>query len=255
LAALDVEHRRENAAPAVRLAVPIEPEWLIDLFSDRIRETTETVWNRAAERAEASSAMRYDEVVIFETRGTPEPASAAALLAEKALDAGLHRFADAEELAYLLARSEFASRHSGAKALTEDDVRASLTELCAGLRSFAELEASARTSLIPVLKARAGRELDEVAPERIALKGRQVKVRYAAGQQPWIASRLQDFFGIGETPRIARGQVPLLVHLLAPNQRPVQVTADLAGFWERLYPQIRRELSRRYPKHSWPERP
>jgi ATP-dependent helicase HrpB len=66
---------------------------------------------------------------------------------------------------------------------------------------------------------------------------------------------LQDFFGLKETPRVARGQVPIVLHLLAPNQRPVQMTSDLAGFWQRLYPQVRRELSRRYPRHKWPENP
>ena len=63
------------------------------------------------------------------------------------------------------------------------------------------------------------------------------------------------FFGLSDTPRIAYGRVAVLAHLLAPNHRPVQVTADLAGFWERLYPQVRRELSRRYPRHQWPEKP
>ncbi|HWD99848.1 MAG TPA: ATP-dependent helicase C-terminal domain-containing protein, partial [Bryobacteraceae bacterium] len=58
-----------------------------------------------------------------------------------------------------------------------------------------------------------------------------------------------------ETPRVARGTVPVVVHLLAPNHRPVQMTTDLAGFWQRLYPQLRRELGRRYPKHAWPEQP
>ena len=111
--------------------------------------------------------------------------------------------------------------------------------------------------LLPLLKERAGgeRALNEIAPERLPLKSRQVKVHYVKGQQPWIASRLQDFFGLHDTPRIAAGQVPVLAHLLAPNQRPVQMTSDLAGFWERLYPQVRRELSRRYPRHQWPEKP
>jgi ATP-dependent helicase HrpB len=80
-------------------------------------------------------------------------------------------------------------------------------------------------------------------------------VRYTPGQPPWIASRLQDFFSMKETPRVAAGQVPVVVHLLAPNQRPVQTTTDLAGFWQRLYPQVRRELARRYPRHPWPEDP
>ncbi|HSW49453.1 MAG TPA: ATP-dependent helicase C-terminal domain-containing protein, partial [Bryobacteraceae bacterium] len=102
----------------------------------------------------------------------------------------------------------------------------------------------------------AERTLREVAPEKIRLAGgRQVRVRYARNQPPWVASRLQDFFGMRETPRVAGGAVPLVVHLLAPSQRPVQTTTDLAGFWERLYPQVRRELSRRYPKHAWPEDP
>ncbi|MEK7405682.1 MAG: ATP-dependent helicase C-terminal domain-containing protein, partial [Acidobacteriota bacterium] len=63
------------------------------------------------------------------------------------------------------------------------------------------------------------------------------------------------FFGLRETPRVAGGKAPVVVHLLAPNNRPVQTTTDLAGFWERLYPQVRRELSRRYPRHAWPEDP
>jgi ATP-dependent helicase HrpB len=64
---------------------------------------------------------------------------------------------------------------------------------------------------------------------------------------------LQDFFGMKEGPSVCGGRVPLTLHLLAPNQRPVQVTTDLAGFWERHYPSIRRELCRKYPRHAWPE--
>lgn len=77
-------------------------------------------------------------------------------------------------------------------------------------------------------------------------------MNYETSKGPWVESRLQDFFGMRETPKVAG--VPVVVHLLAPNHRPVQTTTDLAGFWKRLYPQVRRELSRRYPKHSWPEK-
>jgi ATP-dependent helicase HrpB len=95
-----------------------------------------------------------------------------------------------------------------------------------------------------------------MAPERVLLKdGRQARVNYEADQPPWIASRLQDFFGLTQTPRVAGGRVALVAHLLAPSRRPVQVTHDLAGFWTRHYPAIRRELARRYPKHAWPEKP
>jgi ATP-dependent helicase HrpB len=82
-----------------------------------------------------------------------------------------------------------------------------------------------------------------------------VKIHYEAGRPPWIESRLQDFFGLAQGPAVAGGRVPLVLHLLAPNGRAVQVTTDLAGFWERHYPALRRELGRRYPRHSWPEDP
>jgi len=137
----------------------------------------------------------------------------------------------------------------------------SLRGLAVGLKSFAELEAVAHDGgLVRAMERQmspaARRLLEEVAPERVRLPhGRQVRVHYEPGQPPWIASRLQDFFGMRTSPAIARGQAPLAVRLLAPNHRPVQVTTDLAGFWQRLYPQVRRELARRYPKHAWPEDP
>jgi ATP-dependent helicase HrpB len=102
----------------------------------------------------------------------------------------------------------------------------------------------------------APRLVEQWAPESIRLPGgRRTRVHYEDGKPPWVASRLQDFFGMIETPRVAGGKVAVVVHLLAPNQRPVQMTTDLAGFWERLYPDLRRQLSRRYPKHRWPEKP
>ena len=95
-----------------------------------------------------------------------------------------------------------------------------------------------------------------MAPEKITLRaGRNVTVHYEEGRGPWIESRLQDFFGMTRTPHVAGGRVALVVHLLAPNGRAVQVTSDLAGFWERHYPAVRRELMRKYPKHKWPEDP
>jgi len=98
--------------------------------------------------------------------------------------------------------------------------------------------------------------LRDQAPESIKLpSGRRARIRYELGKPPWVASFLQDFFGLTETPRIGPQRTPVVVHLLAPNRRPVQMTQDLSGFWHRLYPQVRRELMRRYPRHAWPERP
>ena len=207
-------------------------------------------WNRLTERVEAVSALLYDELVIQESRsGAPDAEAAAELLAQKALETGIDRFVDRDTLDEFLARIEFAG-------FEPPDLQQALRDLCLGLRSFAELK-SAAANIIPMLEQKmATRRLDEIAPARIRLpNGRQTKVHYEPGKPPWIASRLQDFFGMRETPRVGREQTPVVVHLLAPNQRAVQTTADLAGFWERLYPQVRRELMRRYPRHSWPERP
>jgi ATP-dependent helicase HrpB len=254
LVAVDIEDRSEHALPLVRLYCAIEPAWLIDQFPDQVRERVAVEWNRSAERVEAVSALLYDDLVIEETRGgTPNPEQAAELLAQKAIEAGVERFVDREELDQFLARIAFASDHA---TIPKIDVESAFRTLCRGLKSFSELTAAAQ-SLIPTLEQHAqSKLLNEVAPSRIRLPGgRQTTVHYDAGKPPWIASRLQDFFGMRETPRIASGKVALVVHLLAPNQRPVQTTTDLAGFWQRLYPQVRRELSRRYPKHAWPEDP
>ncbi len=261
IVAVDIEERKERGLPLVRLASAIEPEWLLDLFPERVTEKNTAEWNRKAERVEAVNGLLFDGFPIEESRGgMPEAERAAAMLAENAREAGAGRFADMEEVSAFLARVNFAAERLALPPFGDRDVDAALGSLCFGLRSFAELEAVARSGLVRALEKRlppaVARRLDEIAPERIRLPGgRRVRVNYAKGSTPWIASRLQDFFGMTETPRVGGGTVPVVIHLLAPNQRPVQTTTDLAGFWERWYPKVRRELSRRYPRHAWPEAP
>jgi len=261
LVAVEAESRAEQKLPLVRIASAIEPEWLLDLDSERVRERSRVEWNRTAERVEAVEELLYGEVALEERRTEPEPEAAADLLAEKALETGLERFEDAEELARFQERLRFAAELDGARFPATLDWADVLRQMAYGLKSFAQLEAATRDGGLvraarEQMPAASRRALDEIAPERIGLPGgRQMRVHYQAGQPPWIASRLQDFFGMTETPAIARGRVPLVVRLLAPNQRPVQTTTDLAGFWESLYPRVRRELARRYPKHAWPENP
>jgi len=250
MVAIDAEDRKEKPLPVVRMTARIEPDWLIDLFPDRVRERSEVTWNHATERVDAVSAILYDELVIQESRGAaPDPQAAAELLAQKVIEAGLERFIDSDTLNELGARIEFAG-------LEPPDVSAAVREISMGFRGFAEFKKAA-SGLISLLEQKAGgRRLAELAPSRIRLQhGRQTQLHYERGKPPWIASRLQDFFGMHETPRVGPERTPVVVHLLAPNQRPVQTTTDLAGFWERLYPELRRQLMRRYPKQSWPERP
>ncbi|WP_321477011.1 ATP-dependent helicase C-terminal domain-containing protein [uncultured Paludibaculum sp.] len=252
--ALDIEDRPDQGLPIVRQASAIQADWLLDLFPERVTARDTVTWNRAAERVESVSALLYDSLVIEESRGQVSDSEAAAeLLASKALEAGVHRFADADAIQAVRNRAAFAG-------LPNLDLEAALRTLSHGLASFRELEQVTRDgglerALLQGLGPNAERTLGRMAPESIKLpSGRRAKVQYAPGQSPWVASRLQDFFGMSETPKIGDG-TPLVVHLLAPNRRPVQMTQDLAGFWERLYPQVRKELSRRYPRHAWPENP
>jgi len=243
--AIEMENR---GTPVIRLASKVEPEWLLDLFPERLESRDGVDWNRTAERVERVSALLFDGLVIEETRsGGPDPEPAAELLAAKALEVGIARFGD---VSGLMARWRFAG-------LAEPDLAKTIAGACYGLRSFAELkgllgDGGLERILLEGAQERA--QLEARAPARVKLaKGRSVAVNYVDGQTPWVASRLQDFFGMRQTPLV--GTTPVVVHLLAPNQRPVQVTQDLAGFWERHYPALRRELGRRYPRHAWPEDP
>ena len=256
--AVDVEDRKEKAGPVIRLACAVEPEWLLGLFPDRVQDRSGVEWHRQGERVEQVSALLYDDLVIDETRGgAVDDAAAAQLLAAKVVEAGIARFVDAAELDEFMARVEFASQYSAIPAFLGDSaVTTALSDACYGLRRLSEVTKIAGGLIATLERTLDTALLERVAPARLKLPGGRIaKVRYERGKPPWVASRLQDFFGMMESPRVASGKVALVVHLLAPNYRPVQMTTDLAGFWERLYPQLRRELGRRYPRHAWPENP
>jgi ATP-dependent helicase HrpB len=100
------------------------------------------------------------------------------------------------------------------------------------------------------------RLLEERAPTHVVVpSGRRVEVDYLSGEDPVLAVKLQEMFGLADTPAVAGGRVKLLLHLLSPAGRPVQVTRDLRNFWENGYREVKRELKGRYPKHPWPDDP
>jgi ATP-dependent helicase HrpB len=259
LVALEIDDRSGQANPLVRIASEVKPDWLLEFFPDQVQPYEEMAWNREPERAEQVNSLRYGQLVIDESRGAPtDTPAAAALLASKAIEAGIERFTDAEELHRFLRRIEFAAAHDSRIEVPSDLQHAALAELATGLNSFADLREAAKQGrlLAAIASAVPMAVINEVAPEHVQLpSGRRARIEYHEGRAPSVASRLQDFFGMKQTPTVARGTVPLVVHLLAPNQRPVQMTTDLVSFWKNLYPQVRRELSRRYPRHAWPETP
>ncbi|MBL8955050.1 MAG: ATP-dependent helicase HrpB [Myxococcaceae bacterium] len=259
MVAVDAEERRGGVF--VRLASMVEPEWLLEAVPDALSELDELQWNADAGRVERVTRMAVGNVVLEETRKPAEPNEAAArVLAAAAVAAGPQRFVDPEALAGLKARIEqLRAAYPEAEFAPMDDafVRRVLERLCVGLRTFEEIrEAGLLNAMQAELTPAQAKLLAREVPERITLAGgRSVRVNYEPGKPPWLESRLQDFFGSTKGPAVCGGRVPVVLHLLAPNQRAVQVSTDLAGFWERHYPAIRRELMRQYPRHAWPENP
>jgi ATP-dependent helicase HrpB len=283
LVALDAEERTPNAnrSPAasgarspsrptphasragvvVRLASAIEPDWLLDGPEGHLSETRTVTWDATAERVVARESMTWDGLVIDAseiarpTHGLLEEASR--VLCEAALAAGPAAFAPPDALAALLARVRFAaSVDPSIPAPGDDAVRAAMAVLCEGHTSFAELRAAGLLHALQRSLGAAWEKVARLAPERVTLAGgRSAAVQYDPGKPPGIASRMQDFFGMVDGPRIGGGRVPLVLELLAPNARAMQVTTDLAGFWKKHYPAIRKELMRRYPRHPYPEDP
>jgi ATP-dependent helicase HrpB len=128
-------------------------------------------------------------------------------------------------------------------------------ELSAARRRSDLERVSAQEAISRLLPWPAATRLDELAPDRLAVpSGSRIKVDYSAGE-PVLPVKVQEAFGWAETPRIADGRIPVVLHLLSPAGRPVAVTADLASFWRGGYQQVRGELRGRYPKHPWPEDP
>ncbi len=279
LVAVDVVEAERGRGAILRSASEVIPEHLLELFPERIEERRTLRFDDKTQQVEVSEALLYEGLVLDESvRRDVAGEDVAACLARAALDHGLEKLFDANGLENLRRRLAFAAAHGaplpegteiepatpGATIGPESPGRLSLSfveralaDACVGRRSFADLRGlSLEQAMLARLYPSVASRLREIAPDTIALPGRaRVPVTYEVDRPPWIESRLQDFFGMKRGPHVVSGRVPLVLHLLAPNFRAVQVTTDLEGFWARHYPGLRKELMRRYPKHAWPEDP
>ncbi len=257
--AADEQSSGGRAQGAVRLATSIEANWLLEDYGSRIEMKDELVWNADAERVERREGMAFGAILLDEERGVAQPSpEASRLLFEAAKSRGIFNSVASDGWGGLVARLALLREHfpdAGLPEVTATLDDAAAERLCQGRVSFAELrELDPARELRQSVGATAERLLATEAPESFRLPGgRNADINYEAGKPPWLESRLQDFFGMKQSPRICRGKVPLTLHLLAPNGRAQQVTNDLSGFWERHYPTVRRELMRKYPRHPWPE--
>lgn len=251
-----------NSREAVsRIVSEVDPAWLDELFPHMLSTTRDVSMQNG--KVQARITTRFADLPIKEQidhQANPEDIAQA--LADEVRPPARARaiFESDKKAAQILERLAFLRQHVPEKpwpACTDDELGELLAQSCAGKRSIQQVKDQDLSELLlSNLDWKLRRELDELAPETITVPtGNHIRLEYSGGKQPALAVRLQEVFGWLTTPRIAAGRVPLVMELLGPNFRPVQITSDLASFWKTTYFEVRKDLRVRYPKHSWPEDP
>jgi ATP-dependent helicase HrpB len=243
----------------VRQASAVQRDWLP---AEQVNVAIDVVFDPEAERVAARRRIRFQDLVLEETPAAlPDDEQTAQLLAAAAAEHLDRVLPPGDSPAALYLTRVRCLREWMPEiqlpAFEADDLRELLPGLCHSCRSFADLRKADWLAALHGRLSHAQRQaVEREAPERLLVpSGSRVALRYEVGRPPVLAVRIQEMFGLRETPRIAGGRVRVLLHLLAPNYRPQQVTDDLASFWTNTYPQVRKELRARYPRHSWPEDP
>jgi len=262
LVVIDLNYAERDSL--ITAAAPFDADKLERDFADRVVRERVVRWNDTTRAAEASNVVRFADLILEQQRvpTNPEDAHASLLAAIRSL--GIAQLPWSE--AMLALRARIASAREWAPELdlpdVSDDALLASVETWLGpfLNGKTRLEAVTPQLLGEALMSRfthsQRRGLDEIAPESIVVpSGKSHRIAYEPGKPPVLAVKLQELFGLADTPRVAKGKVPLMLHLLSPAQRPIQVTQDLRSFWDRTYPEVKKELKGRYPKHPWPVDP
>ncbi|HRK32300.1 MAG TPA: ATP-dependent helicase C-terminal domain-containing protein, partial [Tepidisphaeraceae bacterium] len=261
--AVDARHNPQapRAESIVRIASRIEPAWLAELLPHAVKRTVVAEFDDHRQRVVGITRTSYLDLVIDEQPNAPvDDATAAEVLADALAPRAAEILARDESATNLLARIALLHAHLPEHPWPTIDGPQRveiIREACHGKRAANAVNSAV---LVNALRARLvyplDRLLEQHAPESIEVPtGNRIRLAYAIGQPPRLAVRLQELFGLATTPRICSGKVAVVLELLGPNYRPVQITDDLASFWMSTYPQVRKDLRARYPKHSWPEDP
>jgi ATP-dependent helicase HrpB len=243
----------------VRQASAVERDWLP---AEQLSVRVEVAFDPDLEAITARRRLRFEDLVLEEVQAAlPGSEETTRVLAEAAVQ-HLERVLppeDSQPASYLIRVRCLRGWMPELQLppLDENALRELVPGLCHGCRAFSDLRQAPWLQAIQAqLTPRQRLAVEAEAPERLAVpSGSRLTLRYEVDRPPVLAVRIQELFGLADTPRIAGGRVRVLLHLLAPNHRPQQVTEDLASFWTNTYPQIRKELRARYPKHAWPEDP
>ena len=261
--AVEARHdpRAARGESLVRIASKVDSEWLEQFFPHLLRRETTAEFDASRERVVGVSRTLFVDLPIADQpNAAVADETAASVLAEALAPRARELIQRDERAANLIARIELLRtvmpEHPWPR-FDDAELRDLIRQCAAGKRAAAEITSAALGDAIQSrLVYPLDRLLTQHAPEWIEVpSGNRIRLRYALGQPPVLAVRLQELFGLPATPRIAAGRVAVKLELLGPNFRPVQVTDDLASFWKNTYPQVRKDLRARYPKHSWPEDP
>lgn len=250
----------------IQLAARISLEEIEAHLKAYVKRTITVEWDKEAEAVRALEQVKLGAIVL---RERPYAQPDADQVLEVLVDSitrhpeGLHVLPWSKSARQLQARLEFMHRHRPDEwpAASDAALLATMREWLAphlyGMRKRSDLQKLQVASLLEgLLPWQMRQQLDAMAPSSIVVpSGSRIGIDYSNPEQPVLAVRLQELFGLHETPRIAGGRVPLTLHLLSPAQRPVQVTQDLANFWRSTYFEVKKDLKGRYPKHYWPEDP
>jgi len=259
-----VELRFDERDSLILAAAPFDPDVLERDFAERFSRERVVRWNAASRAVEAFDERRFADLVLERKPVPAKPEDALPALLGAVRELGLDALQWSEQAQVL--RQRVACLRAWCPELSLPDLGdaallASLDDwLAPALAGKTRLDALTPQVLGDALAAKLDyaqrRAVDEFAPAALTVpSGNTRTLAYEAGKPPVLAVKLQELFGLADTPRIAKGRVPVTLHLLSPAQRPIQVTQDLRGFWERTYPEVKKELKGRYPKHPWPDDP
>jgi ATP-dependent helicase HrpB len=259
-----VDLRFDERDSLVYSAAPFDPDLLVRDFPQRFRDARSVRWNRDTRAVDAFEERRFDAIVLEKRSVPPRREDAVPAMLAAVRELGLDALPWSEHARELRLRVEALRTWEPSLGLPDFSDTALLASLDEWLAPYLDgkrkLDALSAAELSEALASRLDyamrSAIDTHAPSTIRVpSGMERRIVYAPGEPPVLAVKLQELFGLADTPRIAGGRVPLTLHLLSPAGRPIQVTQDLRSFWERTYPEVRKELKGRYPKHPWPDDP
>ncbi len=253
----EVQASRGEVTTHLSMATAIEVDWLRQRFPDDIQQRFEVAFDATQRRVVGLQREVFRDLELSFRQVEPPPVDAAArVLAQEVREGRVALPNWNHSVEQWILRLNLLAKWCPELELPkigEEDRQVLVEQICHGAFSARDLKEREVKSTVYGWLSDAQRQLvDEQVPERVKLSnGRMPKVVYDAENPPYSALRIQELFDVEKTPLVAMGRVPVLLHILAPNMRPVQITQDLKGFWRDHYPRVKQELQRKYPKHQW----